>query len=175
MRIPTQLGSSRIAKVTALLSTTTTLSMAMLLGACSEDQQPLAPGLEVVALETLLYRAIQDEYHAESVYQGVLADFGEVRPFSNIIQAEERHSAAIAQAYESRGWAVPVSEWSVTNVPRFESVAEACRVGAEAEVANVEVYDDLLQAELPEDVVRIFVSNRGASLERHLPAFQRCS
>jgi hypothetical protein len=149
--------------------------MAMLLGACSEDDQLLAPSVEVGALETLLYRAIQDEYHAESVYQGVLVDFGEVRPFSNIIQAEERHSAAIGRAYESRGWPVPVSEWSVTNVPRFESVEEACRVGAEAEVANIEVYDELMVQELPADVLQIFTSNRAASLNAHLPAFQRCS
>jgi hypothetical protein len=149
--------------------------MAMLLGACSEDDQPLAASVEVVALETILNRAIQDEYHAESVYQGVLLDFGELRPFSNIIQAEERHSDAIARAYLFRGWEVPASEWSVTNVPRFESVAEACRVGTEAEVANIEVYDELMLEELPEDVLRTFTSNRAASLERHLPAFQRCS
>jgi len=105
----------------------------------------------------------------------VLVDFGEVLPFSNIIQAEERHADAIARAYLSRGWEVPASEWSVTNVPRFQSVTEACQVGAEAEVANIEVYDELMVEELPSDVLQIFTSNRVASLNAHLPAFQRCS
>ena len=151
------------------------LSMAVTLGACSDDDLPLAPPDPDQGLEELLYRAIQDEYHAEAVYLGVLVDFGEVLPFSNIIQAEERHSDAIARAYLSRGWEVPASEWIVTNVPRFQSVAEACRVGAEAEVANIGVYDELMVEELPADVLQIFTSNRAASLNAHLPAFQRCS
>ncbi len=159
----------------SLLPMVIALSMAVTLGACSDDDLPLAPPGADEGLEELLYRAIQDEYHAEAVYMGVLMDFGEVRPFSNIIQAEERHSAAVARAYESRGWDVPASAWRLTNVPRFESVTEACQVGAEAEVANIEVYDELMVEELPQDVLRIFTSNRAASLESHLPAFQRCS
>ena len=49
------------------------------------------------------------------------------------------------------------------------------RVVAEAEVASIEVYDELLVEELPADVLQIFTSNRAASLNAHLPAFQQCS
>lgn len=127
-------------------------------------------------LAQALVDAIQDEYHAEEVYQGVLTDFGEVAPFSNIIGAEERHSSAIARLFESRGWDVPASNWNAANVPHFESIAEACQTGVSAEIANVAVYDGLLaDLMLPSDVVRVFESNRAASLERHLPAFERCA
>ena len=123
-----------------------------------------------------LTEAIQDEYHAEEVYLGVIHDFGEVLPFANILGAEERHSSAIARLFQSRGWAVPVSEWTQENVAHFDSVEEACRVGVTAEVANIAVYDRLFaELALPVDVQRVFESNRAASLERHLPAFQRCA
>ena len=67
-------------------------------------------------------RTIQDEYHAENIYQGVISDFGDVWPFSNIANAEVRHSQAIAGLYRNRGLAVPTSQWNQTNVPRFETL-----------------------------------------------------
>ncbi len=60
------------------------------------------------------------------------------------------------------------------NVPTFASVASACAVAADAEVANIALYDALLALELPTDVRTVFVNNRRASLEAHLPAFNRC-
>jgi hypothetical protein len=53
-------------------------------------------------------------------------------------------------------------------------VAEACATGAVAEVANIELYDDFLALDLPYDVRRVFEANRVASLDKHLPAFERC-
>lgn len=35
--------------------------------------------------------ALYDEYHAKAVYLKVLQTFGNVLPFSNIVQAEQRH------------------------------------------------------------------------------------
>jgi hypothetical protein len=35
--------------------------------------------------------SIQDEYYSRALYAAVIQKFGEVRPFSNIIQAEYRH------------------------------------------------------------------------------------
>lgn len=156
------------------------LAAALAVAACDTNTLPTEASMAVVtedaALEAILYAALQDEYHAESVYQGVLADFGQVTPFSNIINAEVRHSAAIGQLYTNRGWTAPASIWTVDNVPRFSSVAEACSVGVDAEIANVEVYDELMEdVTLPSDVVQVFNANRAASLERHLPAFQRCA
>ncbi|MCG6955872.1 MAG: DUF2202 domain-containing protein [Gemmatimonadetes bacterium] len=154
------------------------LATVMVFAGCGADAQATAPvaGAEDQDLMAILDAAIQDEFHAEAVYEGVLEDFGQVRPFSNIVGAEVRHSTAIATLYLSRGWSVPASAWTTDNVPHFESVGEACAVGVEAEVANVKVYDELTTGvTLPADVAQVFSSNRAASLERHLPAFQRCA
>ena len=146
------------------------LAVAVSLGACGSDATVTAPVAESVPdLDGILLVAIQDEYHAEATYAGVLEDFGPVVPFSNIIEAEERHSSAIAHLYAVRAWAVPTSDWTLNNVSRFESLQEACAVGVVAEIANIAVYDELLAAAgLPSDVAQVFASNRRASLERHL-------
>ena len=131
---------------------------------------PLSP--EVVAA---LDRTLQDEYHAESIYLGVLADFGDVRPFVNVVHAEQRHSESIARLYGNRGLDAPGSVWTVANVPHFGSPEEACAAAVAAELDNVALYDAYLALDLPRDVRNVFGNNRAASLERHLPAFQTCS
>jgi hypothetical protein len=102
-------------------------------------------------------------------------DFGPVRPFSTIVNAEVRHSEAIAFLYESPGLAVPASIWAIEDVPAFPSVFAACQAGVEAELDNAAIYDRYLGLDLPWDVRQVFDSNRAASLNNHLPAFQRCS
>jgi hypothetical protein len=122
-----------------------------------------------------LDRTIQDEYQAEAIYLGVLIDFGDVRPFANVVYAEQRHSESIARLFENHGLAVPRNVWSVDNVPRFGSLVEACASAVAAEQDNVTLYDTYLALDLPRDVANVFGNNRAASLERHLPAFQACS
>ncbi len=153
-------------------------------GCGSTAESPTAPSgtTEVAATPTAttfsltdaLVDAIQDEYHAEAVYQGVLADFGSVWPFVNIIRAEQNHAASLARLFTARGLPVPTRAWTVDNAPRFASVQAACGAAAEAEVANVAVYDRYLGEALPDDVRLVFANNRAASLNNHLPAFNRC-
>lgn len=118
--------------------------------------------------------AIQDEYRAEQIYLRVLFDHGNVLPFYNVVVAEQRHSASLAGILERRALPVPASAWSLDNVPRFATVAEACAAGAVAERENIALYDELLLGDLPVDVRNVFTSNRRASLEKHLPAFEAC-
>lgn len=121
-----------------------------------------------------LTAAIQDEFHAEAIYQRVLLDFGSVNPFANIIRAEQTHAAALAGLFRARGLAVPESAWTANNVPRFGSVREACGAAYQAEIDNVAVYDRYFSEDLPADVLRVFSNNRAASLNNHMPAFDRC-
>jgi len=122
-----------------------------------------------------LTRAIQDEFRAEAIYQGVLSDFGQVPPFVNVLSAEERHSAAIGRLFAARGLVPPASTSTVTTVPHFVTLVAACAAGAVAERENISLYDELLRADLPADVRQVFSNNRSASLVNHLPAFERCS
>lgn len=147
------------------------------LAACGTTTSPTGPTAPAadVQLVSMLERAIQDEYRAEAIYEGVLVDFGQVAPFVNVLIAEERHSAAIGRLFTSRGLAVPASGSSVASVPHFGTVAAACGAGTLAERANIALYDELLRGELPADVRQVFTNNRSASLLNHLPAFSRCA
>lgn len=151
-----------------------TLALVGALTACSSDlpagiEQP--SDSELAAMNT----AIQDEYRAEAVYLGVIGDFGDIGPFYQIIFAEQRHSEAIASLFVKRGLDVPASDQIAEGVPRFGSVSAACAFGVEAEIANVGMYDNLLEnADLQEDTRRVFENIQRASLENHLPAFEAC-
>lgn len=167
------------ARITLVMAGLLALAAAV---ACGKASTPTSPSSTVLAstaltadLQTALRRSLQDEYRAEAIYQGVVTDFGPVLPFVNVLTAEERHSASIGRLYTLRSLSIPVSDWTVGNVPHFATVSAACLAGATAERENIALYDDLLRAELPADVRRVFTNNRHASLVSHLPAFERCS
>ena len=125
-------------------------------------------------LTTMLTATLQDEYHAQTVYQGVLNDFGSVRPFVNIVSAEARHAQSISQLLAARGLAVPPSAWTLGSVPHFTTVPDACAAAATAEIDNIALYDRYLALDLPADVRTVFTNNRAASATAHLPAFNAC-
>jgi len=53
---------------------------------------------------------------------------------------------------------------------------EACQTGIIAELENIAMYDGFFEfAGHPADVIDVFTRLRAASLEAHLPAFERCS
>jgi hypothetical protein len=151
--------------------------MVVTVAACDQGASPTSPTPVATdpQLTATLARAIQDEYRAEAIYQGVLNDFGQVQPFVNILSAEERHSAAVGRLFSARGLAVPISTSTVANVPHFAALSAACSAGTVAERENIAMYDDLLRADLPADVRQVFSNNRSASVVNHLPAFERCS
>ena len=147
------------------------------LAGCDNAGSPTAPAAVDLTPEvrTALERSIQDEYRAETTYQGVVNDLGPLPPFLNVLTAEQRHSASIAQAFVRRGLTSPANEWSLDRVPHFSAIAAACGAAATAERDNVAMYDDMLRLSLPSDVRQVFENNRSASLVNHLPAFERCS
>jgi hypothetical protein len=151
------------------------LGLAATLSACGSDTTtaPLSSAPLTPAVLAAMEAGLQDEYHAAAVYQSVLTRFGDVLPFRNIILAERQHAASIAALFTNRGLAVP-AERPLATLPVFGSVSEACATGAVAEVANIDLYDDFLALDLPYDVRRVFEANRVASLDKHLPAFERC-
>lgn len=137
----------------------------------SGSDDPLSDaGLEALGL------ALQDEYRAERLYHQVLERLGDVRPFANIVYAEQRHSAALERVYSRRGLVAPISDQQgLGQELPGETLQEVCNAAVEAERDNVSLYDELLRRDLPADVVQVFEHLREASLERHLPAFERCA
>lgn len=118
--------------------------------------------------------ALDDEYKAWATYQQILADFGVVRPFNNIVRAEEKHIGSLSDLLEKYGYAIPENPWG-GKVDRYDSLEAACTVGVEAEIANGTLYDELLQMTDKADVLKVFRSLQSASQDNHLPAFQRCA
>ena len=127
-------------------------------------------GSEVEALQM----ALDDEYKAWSVYEQVIADFGAVRPFTSIQKAEENHVAALVTLFDRYGLEVPANEWSGA-VPSFDSLADACEAGAQAEIDNAELYASLFTMVDNPDIIRVFTSLQRASQTKHLPAFETCA
>jgi rubrerythrin len=69
---------------------------------------------------------------------------------------------------------VPPDTWP-DRAPRYGSLREACEAGVAAEVANAELYDELLAGTERADIREVYENLREASQERHLPAFRRCA
>jgi hypothetical protein len=89
-----------------------------------------------------LQMALDDEYHALAVYQSVIESFGEVEPFVDIALSEQNHIEALIKHFDKYGIPVPENTW-VGEIPPFESVQIACQAGAEAEISNAALYDQL--------------------------------
>ena len=121
-----------------------------------------------------LLEALDDEYQAWTTYGHVIADFGEVRPFTNIHEAEARHIAALRTLVERYGVPVPENPWP-GRVPRYPSLAEACAVGVAAEIANAALYDRLFAATQRPNILADFGNLREASQARHLGALRHCA
>lgn len=122
-----------------------------------------------------LVAGIQDEYHAYAVYQAVVDQFGPVAPFTRIQASEAQHIAALEVLFNRYGIPVPEPE-PLEEPPQFDSLADACALGAVAEIANFELYDSWLsQAREYPDLVEVFTALRNASEFNHLPAFEQCA
>ena len=121
-----------------------------------------------------LNEALDDEYRSWTTYGQVLADFGEVSPFSNIREAEARHIEALCTLFARYGLPIPENPWS-GKVARYTSLQEACEAGVAAEIANGEMYERLLGATRRPDILTVLRNLQEASQQRHLAAFQRCA
>ena len=125
-------------------------------------------------LEQALIEALDDEYKASATYAHIISIFGEIRPFTNILEAEKRHIKALFPLFEKYGFDIPENSWG-KRVETPNSILEACQAGVEAEIENAEMYHRLLAATQGyADVQQVFKNLQRASQENHLSAFQRC-
>jgi hypothetical protein len=125
-------------------------------------------------LAQALTEAIEDEYKARATYRRVIDVFGPVRPFSNILESEQRHIEALLPLFSKYSIPVPEDIWP-DKVVVPESLVEACRLGVYAEIENAAMYDRLLAAtDKWPDVQQVLLRLKQASQNNHLPAFRRC-
>ena len=122
-------------------------------------------------IEGMLKYAIQDEYLARQEYEMIMDAYGQQRPFSNIIQAEETHIALLKEIYQTYGYEIPEDNAAAYAVLP-DSIDEAIVLGVTAEENNIAMYNLFLEQELPDDIKAVFVELRDAS-ENHLAAFEK--
>ena len=120
-----------------------------------------------------LFLALNDEYMAWATYDQINKDFNNPRPFINIQQAEAKHSERLKQLFTTYNLPIPENPW-IGKTPKFNSVAEACKAGVDAEIINKQLYDRLFKSTAREDILIVYRNLQRASEENHLPAFQRC-
>ncbi|MEA5513618.1 DUF2202 domain-containing protein [Nodularia sp. UHCC 0506] len=118
--------------------------------------------------------AINDEYYARAFYTAVINKFGEVRPFSNIVHAENRHVSLWNSLFSKYGVPIPADTYT-GNIQTPDTLQAACQVGVESEIANVQMYDRFLEFVQETDLRAAFTQLRHVSQNNHLPAFQRCA
>ncbi len=119
-----------------------------------------------------LRATLEDELTARAFYAAILAKHGDVRPFANIIRAEERHAQAIRalmQLHQVDGSGVTAR--ALPEIPG--TVSECAKLAAQLERDNVALYDRFIQATAEADIKAAFERLRAASLDNHLPAFER--
>jgi len=121
-----------------------------------------------------LSSAINDEYKARATYKRVIEELGDVRPFSNIINAENAHIFQLESIYNKYDLEIPQDNW-YDKVPTFTNIKDACSAGVTTEIENANLYDELMKKVDNQDIIAVFISLRDASKNNHLPAFQRCS
>lgn len=144
-----------------------------------DDTQEVAVGFgaqgafasEEFSLEEMLRYAVQDEYLARQEYESIMEEYGQQRPFSNIIHAEETHIALLKELYVAYDFDIP-EDTAIDHVVVPDSLDVAFEIGVQAEVDNIAMYEKFLEQDLPDDVKEVFIELRDGS-KNHLAAFER--
>ena len=132
------------------------------------------PSYDEPILNQVLRIAVYDEFHAYETYRKVIDTFGDVKPFSNIIEAEIRHYQALIPLLEKYNVDIPIDNW-YEKIELPNTLLECCELGVAAEIDNIAMYDNLLLYvnEYP-DVQDVLYRLQAASYNNHLPTFRQC-
>lgn len=131
------------------------------------------------ALDAIL-TALDDEYRAIAVYSALVDEYGTDTPFTNIMEAEERHAEALINLLDKYDVTVidnPYLDGTLSIDPLPETLQDAYEAGVEGELLNIAMYEDELLptvADYP-DITRVFTSLLTASATKHLPTFTACA
>ena len=129
-----------------------------------------AEGKSGLTIEQMLAYAIQDEYLARAEYELIIEEYGSIRPFTNIMAAEERHIEWVTELLDEYGYSVP-KDTANLYVVLPEDLKSSFETGVQAEIDNIAMYASFLKEDLPGDVQDLFEQLKRAS-ENHLRAFR---
>jgi len=129
-----------------------------------------AEGKTDLGVEQMLTYAIQDEYLARAEYELIIEEYGSIRPFTNIMAAEERHIEWVTESFDDYGYHLP-KDTADMYVALPKDLESSFETGVQAEIDNIAMYESFLQTDLPNDVRDLFERLQQAS-ENHLRAFR---
>jgi len=129
-----------------------------------------AEGKAGLSTEQMLTYSIQDEYLARAEYELIIGEYGSIRPFTNIMAAEERHIEWVTELFQDYGYRLP-KDTADMHVVLPKDLKSSFETGVQAEIENIAMYESFLQEDLPEDVRDLFERLKQAS-ENHLRAFR---
>lgn len=126
---------------------------------------------ENYSLEEMLQYAMEDEHMALAEYKAIMEKYNVERPYANIARSEETHISYLNELYEKYGFDIPkINTDAHIVIP--SSLTEAAKVGVDAEIANIAMYEKFLKEDLPDDIREVFIFLKNGS-ENHLAAFKR--
>ena len=129
-----------------------------------------AEGKSGLTIEQMLTYAIQDEYLARAEYRLIIEEYGSIRPFTNIVAAEQRHIEWVTELLDEYGYSLP-KDTAHMYVVLPENLKSSFETGVQAEIDNIAMYASFLRADIPGDVQDLFEQLKRAS-ENHLQAFR---
>ena len=124
-----------------------------------------------LSIVDMLAYAIQDEYLAHDEYELIISEYGDITPYSNIINAELNHIDLLEQLYDIYDLDFPVLD-TTNYVVLPGSLLEAAQTGVTAEINNIEMYEIFLEHELPDNIREVFEELMDGSV-KHLASFNK--
>jgi len=123
----------------------------------------------------MLRWAAEDEYLAHGEYAAIMQKFGTMRPYDNIMAAEEQHLSWLKAEYKTRGLAFP-ADGSAAHIVVPTDMKSAAQAGVDAEIANIAMYKAFLArpelARAEYSSVKTLFENLMRASENHLRAFR---
>ncbi len=124
---------------------------------------------ELKNLDEMFTILIKDEYNARATYTALVEKFGDESLFAQLINAESRHIRALTRLFSAYELNVPIEDKNQTVVVP-DTLLEAYKIGEQAEINNIKLYENFLSKDLPTNVERVFIKLMNAS-EKHFETF----
>ena len=121
-----------------------------------------------------LQAGIVEEYMAYNTYSEIIAEYGQVFPFSRIVNAELKHTQALIRLADYYSVEVPENTGQTFDFS-YTTLAEACQVGVEVETLDGADLQKLISETENPNLIRVYTNLMNASLNKHLVAFEACN
>lgn len=127
-----------------------------------------------MSLAEILNEAELDEFKARDTCRRIIDAYGPVKPFANLVEAEQHHSDRLRPPFRRDGIAVPEFP-DPARISMPGSPPETCQAAVRTEIDNAAMYDRLLVETALGKVRTVFLRPQVASRDHHRSVFWRCA